>query len=267
MDFGFKLRFPFATLFLALLICGLYFALSGGLLYLGDGQVSALALSTNAPAVALFTHLFVHVGILHLVGNMVPLVVFGAVAESLVGPVGLLVVFLVAGVVSSVVFAFANPGYSIVGASAGISGIIGVVAISRPKAAIALLLALPFVMYLVVFPVANAAVSFQESSIAAAQAQFVESAVSLNESNHSVAAVAAASAAEQAGSSLMVVENGQQREAATPSDLFVHVLGAVIGMGFVVFFWRGLLARGVVEFEELGGLLGGFLPKRPKRAS
>jgi len=71
------------------------------------------------------SYIFVHSGALHLFGNMLFLVIFGAALERQIGGVGFLVVFLLSGIVAAGVFAVMTGVTSspLVGASGAVSGI------------------------------------------------------------------------------------------------------------------------------------------------
>lgn len=71
------------------------------------------------------TYIFVHSGLIHLTGNMLFLIIFGASLELLIGGLGLLVVFLLSGVFAAGVFALMTGVTSspLVGASGAVSGV------------------------------------------------------------------------------------------------------------------------------------------------
>lgn len=71
------------------------------------------------------SYIFVHSGFLHFAGNMLFLLLFGAALERQVGGLGLLVVFILSGIVAAGVFALMTGVTSspLVGASGAISGI------------------------------------------------------------------------------------------------------------------------------------------------
>lgn len=74
-----------------------------------------------------FTHMFLHGDIGHLIGNMVFLLLFGIGVERLFGGVKYLVLYVSAGMVGAIVFNFLDgkPYMPLVGASGAISGLMG----------------------------------------------------------------------------------------------------------------------------------------------
>jgi membrane associated rhomboid family serine protease len=76
---------------------------------------------------SLLSSMFVHAGILHLVGNMAFLWVFGRAVEARLGHALFLLLYVLTGAVAVGAFVIANPGDAIpiVGASGAISGVLG----------------------------------------------------------------------------------------------------------------------------------------------
>lgn len=71
------------------------------------------------------TYIFVHSGSMHLIGNMLFLVIFGAALETQIGGLGFLVTFLLSGIFAAGTFALMTGVTSspLVGASGAVSGI------------------------------------------------------------------------------------------------------------------------------------------------
>lgn len=82
------------------------------------------------------TYLFVHGGLLHLLGNMLFLVIFGNNVEDRLGRFRFLVFYLVVGVVSAYAYALARPSVQtpLVGASGAIAGVLGAYLVLYPRA-------------------------------------------------------------------------------------------------------------------------------------
>jgi len=80
----------------------------------------------NEPATWL-THMFLHGGIMHLVGNMIFLVAVGFLVEIALGSATLLVLYLVTGLGAAALYVTVNPwgGMPLVGASGAIAGLMG----------------------------------------------------------------------------------------------------------------------------------------------
>ncbi len=79
----------------------------------------------------LVTSIFLHGDINHLLYNMLALAIFGSILEKTVGEKKFIFIFLITGIVSSIAAAFL---YSrVLGASGAVFGIIGTLAILRPR--------------------------------------------------------------------------------------------------------------------------------------
>lgn len=242
------MKLPLASLLLSLAIVGLYFHLSGGLLYLDQNTLDGLALGHEQSPFGFASYMFVHVGVIHLAGNLLPLVIFAVLLELSVSSIEVLVIFLGAGLFSSVLFYLLNPTIALVGASAGVSGLIGAAVSTRPKLALPALILSPLVFSLFVLPAVQNA-SFQQ------QNDFFNEANQLNNQFEQMLAENRTEEAAATNERLSTVvrqretlQEGVQREEATPSDFLVHLFGVVFGVAYVFHFRRGLFEYGAKEF-------------------
>ncbi len=94
-----------------------------------------LTLSTFAP---LFTHMFLHGGWLHVIGNMVYLWVFGDNVEDPLGRLPYLVFYLLCGIVAAIGQGLVQPE-PMVGASGAIAGVLGAYVVMFPTARVSTL--------------------------------------------------------------------------------------------------------------------------------
>lgn len=94
------------------------------------------------------THIFLHGGLLHLGSNLFALLLFGSILEKTVGSKKFLIIFFAAGIVSG--FADLIFYTSAVGASGAIFGIMGSLAVIRPKL-IVWVMGIPMYMIIAVF--------------------------------------------------------------------------------------------------------------------
>src|SRR3974390_809779 len=98
----------------------------------------------------MFTSMFLHGGLMHLLGNMLFLYVFGDNVEDYFGHVGYLLFYLFCGVGSSMVHVLLNWHSSLpaIGASGAISGVMGAYAVLYPRANVLML----FFVFLIPIP-------------------------------------------------------------------------------------------------------------------
>jgi membrane associated rhomboid family serine protease len=143
-----KRHLPWAAITLAVLATGAYlwFAYGGDA---GSRQAALLRWGTLSASpdewrklwhdgrlLTLVTALFIHANLLHLVGNGVFLLIFGVPAERRLGAWRLLLLFIVGGALANFAASLliGATGRVIVGASGGISALIGAYLVLFPKA-------------------------------------------------------------------------------------------------------------------------------------
>ncbi|HET9808257.1 MAG TPA: rhomboid family intramembrane serine protease [Candidatus Limnocylindria bacterium] len=107
-----------------------------------------LGLDTFAPLV---THMFLHGGWLHLIGNVLYLWIFGDNVEDRFGSVQYLIFYLLCGIVAAIGQGLIAPG-PMVGASGAIAGVLGAYLLLSPTARISTLVFLGFFITIVELP-------------------------------------------------------------------------------------------------------------------
>lgn len=106
------------------------------------------------PYLTLITHLFLHGGWLHLIGNMWVLWIFGDNVEDRLGPIPFIFFYLTCGILASLIhaFFFSHSVTPLVGASGAISGIMGAYFRLFPFARILVLIPLLFIPIFIEVP-------------------------------------------------------------------------------------------------------------------
>jgi membrane associated rhomboid family serine protease len=94
--------------------------------------------------VAIVTSMFLHGSVLHLLGNLLFLWVFGNNVEDRLGRIRYLVFYLAAGIVATVGYTLANPSSAtpLLGASGAIAGVMGAYLIWYPRARVLTLISI-----------------------------------------------------------------------------------------------------------------------------
>jgi membrane associated rhomboid family serine protease len=102
----------------------------------------------------LFTSMFLHGGILHLLGNMLYLWIFGDNIESLIGHFRFLTFYLLCGLTAALTYVVFDPNSHIpmIGASGAISGVLGAYMINFPSARVNVLVFLFFFIRIIKIP-------------------------------------------------------------------------------------------------------------------
>jgi membrane associated rhomboid family serine protease len=119
---------------------------------LGDGRVCVLA--ESGQPLTLLTHMFLHAGWMHLIGNLWFLWIFGDNVEDSMGHLRFLVFYVVCGLAAAAAQMLSAPGSSVpmVGASGAIGGVMGAYVILYPRVWVHLLLVLGFYVTRVAVP-------------------------------------------------------------------------------------------------------------------
>lgn len=93
----------------------------------------------------LLTHMFLHAGIVHLVGNMIYLWVFGDNVEDRLGPARYLVLYIGGGLVAAAAQTATDLSATVplVGASGAVAGVLGAYVVTYPRHRVATLLSFP----------------------------------------------------------------------------------------------------------------------------
>jgi membrane associated rhomboid family serine protease len=146
-------RFPWMTILLIVINGVVFFAWQMG----SVGLEQSVKLAAFVPAKlqthgvlagtpTIFSSMFMHGGIMHLVGNMWFLWLFGNNIEDRSGPFRFLIFYLLCGIAATVAYTFFNLNSKIplVGASGAISGVLGGYLLMFPSARILTLVPLGF---------------------------------------------------------------------------------------------------------------------------
>ena len=97
------------------------------------------------------TAMFVHAGLFHILGNMLMLYFFGSYLLGLVGDKKFLLVYFIAGLLGNAAFlAIGNQFATAVGASGALYGVMGALAVMRPRLKVYLWFMIPVDLWIVV---------------------------------------------------------------------------------------------------------------------
>jgi len=107
-----------------------------------------------APSLSLLTSMFLHGGLMHLLGNMLYLWIFGNNIEDAMGHLRFLIFYLATGVLAALMHGLTDPGSAIptIGASGAISGVLGAYLLLYPRAQVMMLVFLGFFIRVLYVP-------------------------------------------------------------------------------------------------------------------
>lgn len=103
-----------------------------------------------------FTSMFLHGGLMHLLGNMLYLWIFGNNVEEAMGHVRFFIFYLLCGTAAAFAQAWPNPDSTLpmIGASGALSGVLGAYLLLHPRARVLVLIPLGFFVQMVYVPAA-----------------------------------------------------------------------------------------------------------------
>jgi membrane associated rhomboid family serine protease len=229
-----SINVPIGTTFLAVALIISYFVLAGSAFYIDSPSLELLSVSRSLPAPGLLSHLFVHVGLEHLVGNIIPLIAFGLLLELESSALELLLVFFFSGLAGGVAFIALNPSSALAGASAGVSGLMGAAVMLAPRRTLLFVAAImPLLVYILLLPALRYGVELQDSNAREQAQYYAEQASAFSKQGQYAQAEDALSRQRQALIQSDAISSGRQRESQAPSDLAVHLVGAVLGAAVI----------------------------------
>jgi membrane associated rhomboid family serine protease len=108
------------------------------------------------PWATIFTSMFLHGGWLHLIGNMIYLGIFGKGVEFALGPLRMLVFYLICGVAAAMTQALIDPASQVpmIGASGAIAGVLGGYLVLHPRGNVVVLFWIFIFVRLIAVPAA-----------------------------------------------------------------------------------------------------------------
>jgi len=238
------------TLAVALILIAAFIYLSGGSFFIDLGTLYKLAFTANQP-LNLLAHMTIHTGYAHLIENLTTFIVFALIAETVLVSADIVIIFFLSGAAAAILFIFLNPNVALIGASAGISGILGNALVLNPKKAIPALILVPLLLSVIILPLATGQyVVFQEKLDE--QKKEISTQVVEAEQRGDVNAV------KELTQQLVNVEQkkvqqeqGVQFQSTTPSDAAVHGFGALFGILYVFILRQKKLEEGVECYKEL----------------
>lgn len=118
-----SIKIPWATLAIALFTVTAYFLLSEGELYIPVESLSWLGFSLNNFLGAL-SYSFVHISVIHLFGNMIAFTLAGIIVERYIGSKELVLLYVLCGAFSAIIYAVFFPNVVLIGASGAVAGVI-----------------------------------------------------------------------------------------------------------------------------------------------
>ncbi len=264
---------PYATMLLLAMCVIAYLAVSGGEPYVYPLEnLDAYGVSQSSPLGAV-TYSFLHVGLKHLAGNLIVILLMGLVVERVLGWKDTLGIYLTSGIGAGLVYIFFYPNALVIGSSAAISGLILAGYAVDVKKAFVVLAAVLLLVPAVVYPGVNAGLDWitaqrtaQELEVSAErqviEQQLFEVREQIEAGNYteetleleqelSLLAEEKGVECKQASVKKVTVVVGRQREETTPVSFEIHVFGMVIAALYLALFRRDAYIKFIKDFEGI----------------
>ena len=151
-------------------------------------------------------------------------------------------------------FIIFNPNTSLIGASAGISGIIGSAFVLKPKQAIVGLIAVAIIVNIVIFASQINIDNLLEQK--KADISIVEQEIIIATEKNDIEKVESLKPLlDQKKIETFKLEEGIRIQSLTPTDTLVHSAGALVGILYLIFFRKKEFVQGLKEYKPLFRLL------------
>ena len=243
------------TIGLALALILSYFLFSQGTLFIEKMLFQALSFSMARPF-NIVLYMFVHMSVWHLAVNVLTLLFFAAILELTLSGRDVAGCFLFSGALTVGLFSIFNPGISLIGASAGVWGIMAGAFVLDVRKTLVGFVIIALVL-LLVFPAAEFVVKAEEHAL--------ENRENALETEFNTAVIegkiseAERIAEEREKVMIKATKFGESREFAAKAkvDPFIHAYAAFFGIVYLLLFRKKETMNAIKRQNVLG-----FLKKR-----
>ncbi len=258
-----KIKFPFATLAIITFATVIYILNSNGNPYIYPiSKLAIYGVSNVNPIIGGIMFSFTHLGLKHLMGNMLVLGILGTILEQRMKSWKVFTIFLMSGWFAGVVYTYINPNVWVLGSSAAICGLIGAgLLVDFKRTILGVVLGL-YMIPIVAYPTADwIVVNFYNHQEKAIHTN-VEKIIHYQEQLKNATKQEKPKIEEKINRTyqqtkviiqkVKKVEKGMQKEAVTPAAGLIHVLGGVFGLILTL-----IIDRDAINYfkRDLNGIL------------
>ena len=243
----------YCTIALTAAIIIAYVALSSSLLYIPTSALLIFGFSLEN-LIGLVTYSFIHIGPMHLIGNVLLLVPLGILAEKKLRFKDYFAIFFLSAAISALVYAMIKPENVLVGASAAVAGLMAAAFMVDIKKAVAAMI-LFSLLFAVITPQVDSFTDNEASILKNKSAELEQNLTVIDQQiadatqqNDTVAVQAleyAKNETLQSFNSTVTqqtnIEIGKEREEETETNQIVHLVGAMTGMAYLLLFRRDII--------------------------
>jgi len=288
------------TLILVLLTSAFYFVFSSFLLFIPNSVIYEFGFSVSN-WIGLITYPFLHISLIHLLGNMFLLMAIGFVVEEKLNWKDYYALYLISAVTAGIFFVMLSPNVLLAGASAAIGGFLIPACLIDFKKTIAYILMFSLASMLIAPVITDAVTSFYGQSRqigteletaynqTSAQREQVAQNISVlddkfnrgeititeyNQSKQELVAIANNLTKQQetvyanlnkTAATVSNIEEGMTREQTSKSSLAVHLFGSFMGLAYIAIFRRDIIWNSGYQVLRLERWLKKHLKSSKKR--
>jgi len=225
-----------ATIAIALILVAAYFFFSQGNLFIEKNMLLSMSFSAGN-TFNIISYMLAHMSIWHLMVNVVSLVLFASIVELALSSKDVVGIFLFSAILTVVFFSFFIPGIALIGASAGVWGIMASGFVLNVKKAVAALV-IVVVLFLLLFPAAAFVVQQYENSMLQKNAELGTSLTKAVEAGDRELEIVIA--AEKRVTETVLKEFGESKQLAAGANIdpFLHCYAAIFGIAYLLLFRR-----------------------------
>jgi len=234
-----------ATFGLAALLVLAYFALSQGNLFIEKSLLEAFSFSALRPLNIVF-YMFTHMSVWHLAVNVAALLFFAAIVETRLSWKDVFGTFFFSGVLTVLFFLALYPNVSLVGASAGVWGIMASAFVLDVRKAL-LGFGVIVVVVLIVFPLGEFAVLGRQAQLEGTISELEAVRRAAAESGNTEAAARAAGEKAAAQESAQKLLESKKFASEAVVDPFLHSYAAFFGILYLLVFRRAGMMKLIKE--------------------
>ncbi len=225
-----------ATIVIALILIVAYFFFSQGNLFIEKGALLSMSFSAGNPF-NIISYMLAHMSIWHLIVNVVSLVLFATIVELALSSKDVVGIFLFSAILTVLFFSVFNPGIVLIGASAGVWGIMAASFILNTKRTIAAL-AIIVALFLFLFPAAAIVVQQYETVIVQKNVELETALVTAVKTGNQERAASIAVEKSETEKELKEFGESKKLAAETIIDPFLHSYAAIFGIVYLFIFRR-----------------------------
>ncbi len=225
-----------ATIVIALILIAAYFFFSQGSLFIEKNALLSMSFSAGSPF-NIISYMLAHMSIWHLIVNVVSLVLFATVIELALSSRDVAGIFLFSAIFTVAFFSFFNPGIALIGASAGVWGIMAASFILNAKRAVAAL-AIVVALFLFLFPAAAIVVEQYEGMMLQQSIELETALANAVETGDQERVAVITVEKIEAEAKLIEFDESKQLAAKTIIDPFLHTYAAIFGIAYLFLFRR-----------------------------